>query len=142
MGGVPSSGAITSRFSDVTSRSYQVHSHYGTMTSNPFQKAAGVSKPKKKSQTRHPSNLKRNGSKSSLRSINDRPLQTTYVPPVYKSRAFRSRRRNSLSKNSDITAKDHASHEQISACGTAIMLMTNPQIQIEEQKVSMLETHM
>ena len=58
---------------------------------------------------RNESNLRRATSKSSLKTISDRPLKTSYVPPVYKSRAFRSIRQNSKSKNSDISGKDNLS---------------------------------
>ena len=64
------------------------------MSTNPFTKAQGVGRNQSKSKKRSPSDLRRKESKSSLRSISDRPLKTTYEPPTYKSRAFRSRMRN------------------------------------------------
>ena len=42
------------------------------------------------------SNITRTASKGSLRTISDRHLKKTYEPPVYKSRAFRSRRNYEL----------------------------------------------
>ena len=116
--------AATARFSDLTSTSHHL---YGQMSSNPFIKMTQKSKVK-----RRESNLRRTASKSSLKSISDRPLKTSYVPPVYKSRAFRSIRPNSKSKNSDISAKDNLSSLSY---GASNMMMTTPQLQIEDQQI-------